>query len=109
MPGGEVGELTLEVGKPLGQAVSLLAQRLGGRLDVRRQVLVPIRSPPSRLVHGRLIEQERCRRMTPYTPRASDQEAVQSDTCDESVSQADTPEFVRKSHARIGRDADLRV
>lgn len=82
MPSGEVGELPLEVGKALGEAVSLLAQRLSGRLDVRREVTVPVGSLPSRFVHGRLSEQERCRGSTPYAPRASDPATVQSDTYD---------------------------
>lgn len=52
MPGGEIGELALEVGQALGQAVALLAQRLSCRLDVRCKALVAIRSMPRRLVHA---------------------------------------------------------
>lgn len=52
MPGGEVGELPFEVGQALGQSIPLLAQRLGCRPDVRREVLVPVSPTPRRFVHG---------------------------------------------------------
>jgi len=49
----QVGELALEVGQALGQAVALLAQGLGRRLNVCREVAVPVGSLPSRVVHDR--------------------------------------------------------
>lgn len=61
MARSEVLELPLEVGQALGEPVALLAQRLGCRLDVGREVPVPVRSLSRPLLHDRLRQQERCR------------------------------------------------
>jgi hypothetical protein len=97
VPGGEVGELALEVGQALGQTVALLAQRLSCRLDVRCEVLVAIRSMPRRVVHASSdSEQERCRDSGSYTLRASASTTVHCDICDPSIGQAGTPEIRAK-------------
>ena len=52
MPGGDVGELSFEVGQALGESIPLLAERLGCRPNLGHSVLVPVSSVARRLVHA---------------------------------------------------------